>query len=486
MRTFEFKDGQSNKFWNIELSGTSFTVTYGKIGTAGQTETKEFPSAQKAKVAHDKLIAEKLGKGYIETTAGSAEGAMSASRKALEKAIFANPDDLGAHAAYADWLIEQGDPRGEFIQVQLALEDPKKPAKERKELQKREKALLKKHEREWLGDLASHLLDSGDEDEWHELRAQAIEHKFARGWLDQVQIPKLTVNASRALAKLPMAQLMSRLAIIETEFEDEGDFEAGDDVPEGLSFPSLYPLIKSENLANLRVLQLGDPTEDGYLYCNIDGAPAVDLIKKMPRIEELYLISEDFDLNALFGLKSLRNLRILQVYNVSGTHPFAALAKNPALEKLTHLLIRPHTLESRDAEAYITLGGVKALVHSPHLKSLTHLRLGLNDMGDAGCTEIVKSGILKRLKMLDIQGGCVTDAGARILASCPDLKNLELLDISWNRLTEAGVAALTATRINLSAAGQYMPLAKGEKDEERLHLWGGEAPDADTWDDDME
>jgi uncharacterized protein (TIGR02996 family) len=61
----------------------------------------------------------------------------SSTGQTLENAILANPDDLGAHAAY-DWLIEQGDPRGEFIQVQLALEDPKKSAKERKELQKRE------------------------------------------------------------------------------------------------------------------------------------------------------------------------------------------------------------------------------------------------------------------------------------------------------------------------------------------------------------
>ncbi|MBE8432032.1 WGR domain-containing protein, partial [Leptospira interrogans serovar Pomona] len=30
-----YQDGSSNKFWNIEVTGNSFTVTYGKIGTAG-------------------------------------------------------------------------------------------------------------------------------------------------------------------------------------------------------------------------------------------------------------------------------------------------------------------------------------------------------------------------------------------------------------------------------------------------------------------
>ncbi|WP_081102144.1 WGR domain-containing protein, partial [Leptospira santarosai] len=32
-----FKDDKSDKFWNIEVDETSFTVTYGKTGTIGQT-----------------------------------------------------------------------------------------------------------------------------------------------------------------------------------------------------------------------------------------------------------------------------------------------------------------------------------------------------------------------------------------------------------------------------------------------------------------
>src|SRR5262245_33930901 len=68
MRRFEYSEGTSNKFWTIELSGKSFTVNFGRIGTAGQTQTKTFPDEGQAKKAHDKLIVEKLGKGYQETT----------------------------------------------------------------------------------------------------------------------------------------------------------------------------------------------------------------------------------------------------------------------------------------------------------------------------------------------------------------------------------------------------------------------------------
>src|SRR6516165_11926443 len=142
MRTFVYKDDRSNKFWNIDLQGASFTVTFGKVGTKGQTQKKDFPDAAKAKQAHDKLVAEKLGKGYVETTAGKQPGAAPLQRS-LEEALVENPDDLAAHSAYADYLSEQGDPGGELIQVQLALEDAGRPAEERKQLRKREAELLK-------------------------------------------------------------------------------------------------------------------------------------------------------------------------------------------------------------------------------------------------------------------------------------------------------------------------------------------------------
>src|SRR5262245_4724782 len=109
MRAFEFNDGKSRKFWNIELSGSEFTVTYGRIGAKGQTQTKSFADEAKAQAAHDKLVAEKLGKGYVETTAG-VSGA-PATGKVLENAILADPEDLAARSAYADWLTEHEDPR---------------------------------------------------------------------------------------------------------------------------------------------------------------------------------------------------------------------------------------------------------------------------------------------------------------------------------------------------------------------------------------
>ncbi|EMJ94143.1 WGR domain-containing protein [Leptospira alstonii] len=61
-----YQDKTSHKFWNIEVSGKSFTVTFGKAGTDGQTQTKTFDDEEKCLKEAKKLLAEKLKKGYID------------------------------------------------------------------------------------------------------------------------------------------------------------------------------------------------------------------------------------------------------------------------------------------------------------------------------------------------------------------------------------------------------------------------------------
>ena len=66
VRHFEFIGGSSRKFWEIAVSGNSFTVRFGRIGTAGQSQTKTFADDAKATREAEHLIAEKLKKGYTE------------------------------------------------------------------------------------------------------------------------------------------------------------------------------------------------------------------------------------------------------------------------------------------------------------------------------------------------------------------------------------------------------------------------------------
>src|SRR5262249_8911849 len=65
-KAFVLKDDKSDKFWDIELKGKTVTVTFGKSGTKGQTKPKDFADEAAAKKEYDKLVTEKVKKGYTE------------------------------------------------------------------------------------------------------------------------------------------------------------------------------------------------------------------------------------------------------------------------------------------------------------------------------------------------------------------------------------------------------------------------------------
>ncbi|HEY7423024.1 MAG TPA: TIGR02996 domain-containing protein [Gemmataceae bacterium] len=351
---------------------------------------------------------------------------MPSLRDALEAALVEDPDDLATHRAYADYLQEQGDPRGEFIQVQLTLEDPERTAEERRELERRERELLAEHEREWLGGLADELL--GPEGELGEEDHRHYEIRFARGWLDRITLryPPLLDRGGDVGKLLVKATEMRLLRELVLEY-DEGMVEQ---------------FICSPFLGNVRVFQLGMRKNffrgDLLLQPRMWSWAGSDSVAKLPRIEELYLFMRTYDAVGLFALSNLQNLRVLQVDQMVTPYPLGVLADNPALSNLTHLLLYPGVTQ----RPLIDLAGIRAVIQSPYLQSLTHLQLRRSDLGDVGCTEIVTSGILKRLKALDLRRGEITDAGARILADCPDLQRLEHLDIDRNGLTQAGIDAL--------------------------------------------
>src|SRR5579859_4948901 len=74
-RNLIYMDAKSSKFWNIDQAGNSFTVTFGRIGTDGQSLTKSFPDEAAAVKEAAVLIKEKLGKGYVDAAApGAAAG----------------------------------------------------------------------------------------------------------------------------------------------------------------------------------------------------------------------------------------------------------------------------------------------------------------------------------------------------------------------------------------------------------------------------
>ena len=64
---FEYVDEKSSKFWEVRVAGTSVDVRYGKIGTTGQSLTKEFDDEIEAHKHAEKLMREKLKGGYVSS-----------------------------------------------------------------------------------------------------------------------------------------------------------------------------------------------------------------------------------------------------------------------------------------------------------------------------------------------------------------------------------------------------------------------------------
>ena len=66
IRRFEFIGGTFAKFWEVSTAGNDVTVRYGRLGSTGHGQDKSFASPQAAQNHAEKLVGEKLGKGYRE------------------------------------------------------------------------------------------------------------------------------------------------------------------------------------------------------------------------------------------------------------------------------------------------------------------------------------------------------------------------------------------------------------------------------------
>ena len=137
MPRYEYSAGGSHKFWEIEVHGSEYTVTYGRIGTVGQTSTKSFADAATAKAKADAAAKSKAAKGYVLVAA---------------EAVASERAEVEERLVVADRLQEEGDPRGRLIPLHHGMAT--KSGKDRSELKKQETALLQEHAGALLGPLS--------------------------------------------------------------------------------------------------------------------------------------------------------------------------------------------------------------------------------------------------------------------------------------------------------------------------------------------
>jgi len=158
---------------------------------------------------------------------------------------------------------------------------------------------------------------------------------------------------------------------------------------------------------------------------------------------------------------------VLQVHHWHD-YQLPQLARNPSVTSLEQLLLMPHAVWP-GGSSYLPRDEVIEFLRSPCAGKLTHLQLRMSDLGDEGVRELIATGLLGRLEVLDLRHGCVTDEGAIALARA-GRSRLEGLDLQRNRLSERGIAALTALGLpTLRVEHQQEPGASGEYDDGYLY-----------------
>jgi uncharacterized protein (TIGR02996 family) len=438
-RHFELEEGSSSKFWETWLEGGKLFTRFGKIGTPGQKNFKDYGSADEAATQRDRLIAEKVKKGYQESGGGAAASGpaklKAASNPELEKSILENPDDDDAYLVYADWLQSQGDPRGELITIQHAI------AKGDKKLAKEEKRLLAEHAfmPKKLGEMLA--LEKGRGDDAHRCKAE-----WRNGFLKLVRLSRSGEEDPHALSDLvaelfahPSARFLVELQIGALGIYDEYDYG------------EVATAIVKARPAQLRKLTYAEyDSEDSELSWGHLGNLG-KFWAAMPRLEEVTLHGGDMTVGTL-DCPNLKSFRVITGGLDKGSIKSIIGAKWPRLESL-HLYF--------GADDYGAAGNVKVItpiLEGEGLPALKHLGLMNADFTDDICKALPTSKILKQLETLDLSLGTMSDIGAAALVEIkPAFKRLKELNVSENFLTKKGIAALKDLCPSVLAKGMKEP-----------------------------
>ena len=96
-RVFFCTQDGAHKFWRVLIRGEMQTVSWGRIGTAGQLLVRSFAGGAEVQAATDTLIAQKIAKGYVEVSLEEAAQTMpvpvtrAASGEAGQLSLFDQP-----------------------------------------------------------------------------------------------------------------------------------------------------------------------------------------------------------------------------------------------------------------------------------------------------------------------------------------------------------------------------------------------------------
>lgn len=335
-------------------------------------------------------------------------------RAELEAAILADPDARDAYAVYADWLLEHGDPDGELIAVQLALEDAPGDAK----LKERERKLLDVKE-----DQLRRLFYVGVH--------RAIRHPiWRRGVLHSIEVRgaedgAVTATAYTKLLADPCSRFLRELTV-RSENVQRGrrtpatsaivDAIAASGAPRGLRRLAFYPVNTS--------------ISDTWLS---DLSP---IYPHLPGLEELVIHAGDVTLGEI-------DLPSLRTFELEAHDPYPHVPSNlataawPRLERLVLDIGNPRNRHLTPQDLFPLLDSPSP---PPGLRTLGLLNCAFADL----IPVLARSRLLPGLQHLDLSRGTLDEAGARTLLTHADaFRHLATLSLRSTYFPPAIYEALT-------------------------------------------
>jgi uncharacterized protein (TIGR02996 family) len=389
--------------------------------------------------------------------------------------ILANPADEALRLVYADQLVADGDPRGEFIQVQCALAHA--PG-DRRRLLLREAELLAEHGERFQPPIESYNLSD------RIFRRGFVEHgrtgnKILGGmqW-DEIcaRTPLRSLHLTGTLFDRIEAPWSSRFAQLDA-LHYEGFHMTGLGALLGrlpglrtLTLEAMYTDVPSEP-SGVERLVLERPNE------NVFTAPA---FANLRALDLDFVYPDDEMINGLVQLPlSVEDLRIRSGRTISAAG-FERLVRWPGFAQLVALDLSGNAIGAdgaramppmprlRRLELYEGVIGAAGITALPELPALVELSLDNNGLEDSAVPIIVaKFPRLKRLDLtrsrlsaqavralvagmrelehLRIAMSSLDDGAARAIAEADSLRGLVTLELNGNDFTSDGFVALAGS-----------------------------------------
>jgi uncharacterized protein (TIGR02996 family) len=379
---------------------------------------------------------------------------MDARNPDLEAAIAANPLDRDPYLVLADWLQQQGDPRGELISLQVAGKVAEADA------------LFAKHEDYFLGPLAKHktVYDDGSnnsvsslrspeqEEAWQKIHTEAFRWKngfihYLRLSHDEYQdnggLDGKLVDVLDLVLDHPSARF-----IVEAAFQSNGD-------PNEENLQELIDKLAEKAPPTIRKLTFGDNIDQISWHHTGSLAP---LWPRVPGLETLEIETGELEVGEPGQMVAPALERA--IFITGGMTPSCArgiaTAQMPSIQHLEIYYGDPNYGGTS------TIDDVIPLLGRGDLPKLRYLGLKNSMFANEIAQHIGGAQVIETLDTLDLSLGTMTDIGAKHLAGqAKQLAHLKTLNLKRNFLTPDGIALVRELCPNVITDDQEQPYERG-------------------------